>query len=129
MNDYTWLKVDAALFENKIWRVKMKLFKYGQKGFTLIELLVVIAILGTLAGVVVLNVIQFIGKGACEAAATERHNIQTAAVAYSYNDVNHANPADVAALTPFLLTTPKGTYVINSGVVNWGSYPGCASLP
>ena len=46
----------------------MKFIKSGQKGFTLIELLVVIAILGTLAGVVVLNVVQFIGRGACEAA-------------------------------------------------------------
>ena len=65
-------------------RGKMKLFKYGQKGFTLVEVLVVIAILGALAGVVIISVIQFIGRGACEAAATEKHNIQIAAVAYSY---------------------------------------------
>ena len=108
----------------------MKFFKYGQKGFTLIELLVVIAILGTLAGVVVLNVIQFIGKGACEAAATELHNIQTAAVAYSYNDANHATyTGGAGGLTAFLLTTPKGTYTVTSGVVTSSSYPGAVSCP
>ncbi|MCX6007343.1 MAG: type II secretion system protein [Chloroflexi bacterium] len=107
----------------------MQFFKYGQKGFTLIELLVVIAILGTLAGVVVLNVIQFIGKGACEAASTEKHNIQTAAVAYTYNDSAHQIPPNVAALAPYLLTTPKGTWTLTSGVVSAGTYPGCASIP
>lgn len=65
----------------------MKFMKSGQKGFTLIELLVVVAILGTLAGVVVLNVIQFIGRGACEAAKTEYHNVVTAAVASEYENV------------------------------------------
>ena len=101
----------------------MKFFKYGQKGFTLIELLVVIAILGTLAGVVVLNVIQFIGKGTCEAAQTELHNVQTAAVAYAYS-----NPADASftetvgpgnkgtKVAPYLLTNVKDTYTITAGV-------------
>ena len=106
----------------------MKFFKYGQKGFTLIELLVVIAILGTLAGVVVLNVIQFIGKGGCEAAKTELHNIQTASVAYTYNDANHTPTSVVANLSPFLLTTPKGVWTLNaSGVVTTGTYAGCNS--
>ena len=96
----------------------MKFFKYGQKGFTLIELLVVIAILGTLAGVVVLNVIQFIGRGACEAAITEKHNIQTAAVAAAYEAGSNTG-IDYADATSYLLTTPKYTWTgtITNGVI------------
>ena len=95
----------------------MKFMKSGQKGFTLIELLVVIAILGTLAGVVVLNVIQFIGRGACEAARTEYHNIQTAAVAAAYEDGDPANIDAIGDLAPYLLTTPKFTWSVTDGVV------------
>ena len=84
----------------------MKFMKSGQKGFTLIELLVVIAILGTLAGVVVLNVVQFIGRGACEAAQTEKHNIQTAAVAAAYEAGSNSG-ISYAQCVGFLLTTPK----------------------
>lgn len=60
-----------------------KLFKAlrSEKGFTLIELLVVIGILAALAGVVTLAVTQFIGRGVCEGYCTEKHNVQTAAVA------------------------------------------------
>ena len=108
----------------------MKFFKYGQKGFTLIELLVVIAILGTLAGVVVLNVIQFIGKGACEAGLTEKHNVQTASVAYTYDDTNHAKyDGKASGLYPaYLLTTPKYDWDVSDGVVDsTTSYPGCAT--
>lgn len=53
----------------------------SEKGFTLIELLVVIAILGAIAGVVVLNVGGFIGRGQCEGYCVEKHNIQTAVIA------------------------------------------------
>jgi type IV pilus assembly protein PilA len=104
--------------------VKMKFFKSGQKGFTLIELLVVIAILGTLAGVVVLNVVQFIGKGACEAALTELHNVQTASVAYTYDSPTHvAYDGTIAAGTKgafgsYLLTNVKFAYTIASGVAS-----------
>ena len=56
-------------------------FRYGEKGFTLIELLVVIAILGVLAAVAVPNVGKFMNKGHEEAAATELHNVQLAALA------------------------------------------------
>lgn len=54
----------------------------SQKGFTLIELLVVIGILAAIAGVTVLAVTQFIGRGECEACQTEVHQCQTAAAAY-----------------------------------------------
>ena len=56
--------------------------KRSEGGFTLIELLVVIAILGIIAAVVVLNIGQFMGEGAEEAANTEAHQVQTAVIAY-----------------------------------------------
>ena len=98
----------------------MKFMKSGQKGFTLIELLVVIAILGTLAGVVVLNVIQFIGSGACEAAKTEYHNIQTAAVAAGYTAKTNVG-VDYADCVPYLLTAPKYNWstAVTDGVVDY----------
>lgn len=118
---------EAALVGISIWRIKVKLFKLGQKGFTLIELLVVIAILGTLAGVVVLNVIQFIGKGACEAAKTEYHNVQTAAVSAAYTAGTNVG-ITYTQCEPYLLTTPKYTYTVTDGKITGyaGGWPaGC----
>jgi prepilin-type N-terminal cleavage/methylation domain-containing protein len=70
-----------------------KIFKAlsKEKGFTLIELLVVIAILGAIAGVVVLNVGGFIGRGQCEGYCTEKHNIQTAVIASCTENGTNAN--------------------------------------
>ena len=102
----------------------MKIFKSGEKGFTLIELLVVISILGVLAAVVVLNVTKFIGSGRTEAKATELSNIQTAVSAFMYESSSHAAPANTAALAPYLLSTPHGTYTIDStGKVTQSTYP------
>ncbi len=101
----------------------MKFLKSGQKGFTLIELLVVIAILGTLAAVVVLNVTRFMGSGRDQAAATERHNVQTAVVAYMYEHPSLSADGTYDAgtaggiLAPSLLTPLNCTYVVTSGAV------------
>jgi prepilin-type N-terminal cleavage/methylation domain-containing protein len=111
----------------------MKIFKYGQKGFTLVEVLVVIASMGALAGVVIISVIQFIGKGACEAAATEKHNIQIAAIAYSYETGLKSSvpvgPRNKGDLEPYLLTDPQGTWTLVNGIVTGGDYPGCTPVP
>lgn len=78
----------------------------GEKGFTLIELLVVVAILGVLAGVVVLNIGSFIGRGKCESYCTEKHNIQTAVIAAMANDED----ANWTNAQQYLLTTPDYTW-------------------
>ena len=64
--------------------LKKMIGKVGRSegGFTLIELLVVIAILGIIAAVVILNIAEFMGSGAEEAANTEAHQVQTAVIAY-----------------------------------------------
>ena len=89
-----------------------KFFQAGEKGFTLIELLVVVAILGVLAAVVALNVGGFIGRGHDEAACTERHNIQTAVLAYMAEN-SAAIPANTAAVSAYYVGTPAGTYSID----------------
>ena len=99
-----------------------------QGGFTLIELLVVVAILGVLAAVVALNVGSFIGRGHDEAACTERHNIQTAVLAYMAEN-SAAIPADVAAVSEFYVGTPAGTYTIDAsnGEVTQTAFDGGAA--
>ncbi len=101
----------------------MKLFKSAQKGFTLIELLVVISILGVLAAVVILNVTKYMSAGKEQAAATELANVQTAVSAYMYDNTG-AVPSGQAALSPYFLGSPHGTYSIDTyGKVTQTSYP------
>jgi len=94
----------------------------SQKGFTLIELLVVIGILAALAGVVTLAVSQFIGRGACQACLTDRHNVQTAVVAFMADNVGNIpagtgqNSADISI---YMLDTPKYDWTWDgSGVID-----------
>jgi prepilin-type N-terminal cleavage/methylation domain-containing protein len=86
-----------------------KIFKAlsKEKGFTLIELLVVIAILGAIAGVVVLNVGGFIGRGQCEGYCTEKHNIQTAVIA---SCTENSTEGSYANYTNYLIGDPKFTW-------------------
>ena len=89
--------------------------RMGEGGFTLIELLVVIGILAALAGVVTLAVGQFVGKGACQACITDKHNVQTAIVA-SMADNSGAVPAEpVATLVTagYLLSDSKYAWTWN----------------
>jgi prepilin-type N-terminal cleavage/methylation domain-containing protein len=102
--------------------------RMGEGGFTLIELLVVIGILAALAGVVTLAVGQFVGKGACQACITDKHNVQTAVVAYMA-DYSGTVPTGMVNLTGaggYLLSTPKyaWTWSPTTGLIS----NTCASL-
>jgi len=113
---------------SKLSKYMRKLFRKDETGFTLIELLVVVAILGVLAAVVALNVGGFIGRGHDEAACTERHNIQTAVLAYMAENSGSV-PANVAAVSAYYVGTPGGTYTIDqsNGEVTQTAFDGGAA--
>ncbi len=83
--------------------------RLGEGGFTLIELLVVIGILAALAGVVTLAVGRFIGAGTCQACLTQRHNVQTAVVAYMAQNEGEV-PADMDAISAYMVDEPTETW-------------------
>ena len=120
--------------------LKKMIGKVGRSegGFTLIELLVVIAILGIIAAVVILNIAEFMGSGAEEAANTESHQVQTAVIAYmQYNNATDfdgtiTNTSDTGAEN-FLLNPGRlqASYVIEDGKIasatadSGGKWDGC----
>jgi len=70
-------------------------FHREEKGFTLIELLIVIAIMGIIAGIVVISVSQFTGRGEDETAKIELLTVQTAVLTYHMdNDEYPTNDGD-----------------------------------
>jgi prepilin-type N-terminal cleavage/methylation domain-containing protein len=91
--------------------------RMGEGGFTLIELLVVIGILAALAGVVTLAVGRFIGAGTCQACLTDRHNVQTAVVAFMAQNsgITPVNPAWTSAdLASYMVDRPKYNWTWNT---------------
>jgi len=118
----------------KLVRTVRNAFRYGEAGFTLIELLVVIGILAALAGVTVLAVTQFMGRGACEACKTEIHQCQTAVAAWMVDNPTTTPLSPCSAYltsTPQTLLTPmkygSGWTVSGTGVVSSGTT--CTALP
>lgn len=55
-----------------------KLSYYYKRGFTLLEILIVVAILGTLAAIVIPNIMSLQDEGRIDAANTESYNCQLA---------------------------------------------------
>lgn len=95
-----------------------------RRGFTLIELLIVLSILAVLAAVVVLALTGFIGRGESAACEADEDAIQTAAVAYYYEndgswptaDGGDEANIDFTLLAPDYLTEEPGT----NGDCIWG---------
>ena len=83
----------------------------SEGGFTLIELLVVIAILGIIAAVVILNIAEFMGSGAEEAANTESHQVQTAVITYMQANNLTTFTGDISNTS----TTGVEDYLLNPG--------------
>ena len=86
--------------------------KNQDKGFTLVELLIVIVILGILATVTVFAVRGITDQGQSNACQVEARTLDTAIEAYYAQ--NQADPANVAALSDYLKSTPdtaKFTFV------------------
>jgi prepilin-type N-terminal cleavage/methylation domain-containing protein len=96
--------------------------RMGEGGFTLIELLVVIGILAALAGVVTLAVGRFIGAGTCQACLTDKHNVQTAIVAFMAEHQGTtptgADAKHSADLTPYMVDLPKYEWTWNGTTGN-----------
>ena len=100
----------------------MKRLWRDQRGFTLIELLVVISVLAVLATIVILNVAGVGGKGSSSACQTDLKSVQTAVMAYYY-DNGHAYPTSNGAvpgavvmsdIVPvYLHTTPTNTGAVS----------------
>jgi type IV pilus assembly protein PilA len=86
----------------------------NQKGFTLVELLVVVAILGTLAGVVALNMANFADRGYEEACLTERDIVQAAVVAYMADNDGAVPALATLTTTNYLMDTPK--YIVGGDI-------------
>ena len=115
----------------KLVRTVRSAFRYGEAGFTLIELLVVIGILAALAGVTVLAVTQFMGRGACEACKTEVHQCQTAVAAWMVDNPTTTPLTTCGAYVGTTLLTPmkygSAWTVSGTGVVSPGTT--CTALP
>lgn len=67
-----------SIILNSAAKRMQKQLKENRQGFTLTELLIVVGIIVALAVVIVPNVVQFSGKGAQGARASELNAVQTA---------------------------------------------------
>ena len=86
----------------------LRLLPHGERGFTRIELLVVVAILGSLTGIVTVNLSSFIGSGRDEARVTEGELVHTAAILYLAKGGTIAEPFTVG---------PDGQEVLDSYLI------------
>ena len=93
----------------------------NQRGFTLIELLVVIAILGVIAAVIGLNISNFFKPATITAANIERHQVQTAIIAYQADDGDITFNATIGPESNYPVNAPatEGVhkYVISPGML------------
>ena len=106
-----------------------------QKGFTIIELIVVIAIIAILAAIVMVNVVQYIGKSKDAGIEADMDTIKTEATA-CFADTTTCN-SDYSAIPtkeagiPTTITTIHSNYSVTV-TPDWGTSPSahfCASVP
>ena len=82
------------------------------EGFTIIELIVVIAIIAVLAGIVLVNVTQYINKGKIAAIKGTMAGLRTTAATYFETNSDYA---DICSTSGF---TSSATAIVNAGSPN-----------
>jgi prepilin-type N-terminal cleavage/methylation domain-containing protein len=82
-----------------------------QKGFTIIELIVVIAIIAVLAGVVLVNVTQYINKGKDAAIKGNLSSVMTNGAVYADNNTTYAG----------FCGSPGATVPLTAADTAWGT--------
>lgn len=105
--------------------MKIKKLLQNRKAFTLMEVLVVLVIFGILAGIVIPNVLNNIGKGKRTSALEEEHNVVVAiSVAMKQGidgKVVEYSPAQIipAKNDPTVPDNDPGKYLMNDTEFEW----------
>ncbi|MFA6190367.1 MAG: prepilin-type N-terminal cleavage/methylation domain-containing protein [Candidatus Staskawiczbacteria bacterium] len=98
-----------------------------QRGFTIIELIVVIAIIAVLAGIVLVNVTNYINKGKDAAAKGNLTSALTNGAVYFDTNGNYTNFLTSTGFTSVTTALTNAGYATTSSIVSGGT-GWCASV-